>query len=176
MSAALDALKIAALVFLVAVAQVSVVAPMQIAGGSADLLLLTLVAVALLRGAIVGASAGFFGGLVADLGTFETLGLTSLLLTVVGYWTGRYGETTGRDRAHAPLLSVLVVTVLYAVGALLLHAVLGTSVSVRYALWTTLLPNVVLNLALAVPVFALCRRLLPPFERAERPREVSLLG
>lgn len=176
MSAAADALKIGVLVFLAAIVQLSVVAPTDVAGGTADLLLVTLVAIALLRGAVAGACAGFLGGLVADLAAFETLGLTSLLLTVAGYWIGRYGETTGRDRAHAPLLSVLVVTVLYALGALFLHFVLGTTISVRHALGTMLLPTVILNVVLAVPVYALCRRLLPPFERAERAREVSLLG
>jgi len=175
-TAAVDAFKIGVLVFLAAVVQVSVVAPTQVAGGTADLLLVALVAVALLRGAAVGATAGFFGGLVVDLATWETLGLTSLLLTLAGYWIGRYGETTGRDRAHAPLLSVLVITVLHALGALLLHAVLGTPVSVGYALGTMLLPSVVLNVVLAVPVYAVCRRLLPPLERPDRAREVTLLG
>ncbi len=176
MTAALDALKIALLVFVAAIVQVSVLAPMQIAGGTFDLLLVTLVTVALLRGAVAGASAGFLAGLVADLATFETLGLSSLLLTVAGHWIGRYGETTGRDRAHAPLLSVVVVTVLYALGALFLHFVLGTGVSVGYALGTALLPTVLLNVLLTVPVYALCRRLLPARERTERAREVTLLG
>ena len=35
--------------------------------------------------------------------TLDTLGVTALLYAVAGYWVGRYGETTGRDRAHAPL-------------------------------------------------------------------------
>jgi len=46
---------------------------------------------------------------VLDVGTLGTLGLTSLLLTVAGFWIGRYGETTARDRFHAPYLSVAVV-------------------------------------------------------------------
>ena len=49
----------------------------------------------------------------------------SLLLTLAGYWIGRYGETTGRDRAHAPYLSVGVVTILYALGSLIVHFMLG---------------------------------------------------
>jgi rod shape-determining protein MreD len=175
-TAALDALKLGVLVFLAAILQVSVVAGTQVAGGAAHLLLVVLVAVALLRGAVVGAAAGFFGGLVVDLAAWETLGVSSLLLTLAGYWIGRYGETTGRDRAHAPLLSVIAVTVLYVFGSLLLHGVLGSTVAVGYALGTTLLPTVILNVVLAVPVYALCRRLLPPLERADRAREVNLLG
>ena len=55
-------------------------------------------------------------GLLLDTATLGTLGFTSLLLTVAGFWIGRYGETTARDRFHAPYLSVAVVTVLYAYG------------------------------------------------------------
>ena len=66
-------------------------------------LLVTLVAVALLRGSIVGAAARLLrpacSSTPANLGT---LGVTSLLLTIAGYWIGRYGETTGaRPRARA---------------------------------------------------------------------------
>ena len=46
---------------------------------------------------------------------FGTLGFTALLLTARRLLDGRYGETTGRDRAHAPLLSIAVITVLYSV-------------------------------------------------------------
>ena len=47
------------------------------------------------------------------------------MLTIAGYWIGRYGETTGRDRGHAPFTSVAVISVLYAFGLLLVHFVLG---------------------------------------------------
>jgi rod shape-determining protein MreD len=171
-----EALKVAILVFLAALLQASIFGAIDLAGGRPDILLLTLVAVALMRGTVVGAVAGFFGGLVVDLATFETLGVTSLILTLAGYWIGRYGETTGRDRAHAPLLSVLVVTVAYGVGAYVLHVILGDPVSARVALVTALGPAVVMNLVLTVPVFALVRRLLRPLERADRAREVRLLG
>jgi rod shape-determining protein MreD len=174
--AVVDAGKVAGLVFAAAIVQVTLVAPMSIVGGTADVLLVSLVAVALLRGAAVGASAGFFGGLVVDLATFETLGVTSLLLTLAGYWIGRYGETTGRDRSHAPLLSVVVITMLYAAGGLLLHFVLGSAVSAQYALVSALLPALVLNALLTVPIYALVRRLLPPSVRSERAREVQLLA
>jgi rod shape-determining protein MreD len=98
MSVAVEAVKIGLAVLIAAILQVTIFASIDVAGGAPDLLLVTLVAVALLRGPIAGACAGFFGGLVADIATLETLGLTSLVLTVVGYWIGRYGETTGRTR------------------------------------------------------------------------------
>jgi rod shape-determining protein MreD len=164
------------MVFVGALLQSTVFASLEILGGTPDLLLVTLLGIALMRGSITGAFAGFLGGLVLDTANLATLGVTSLLLTLAGYWTGRYGETTGRDRAHAPFLAVVVLTVLVAVGGLLLHYMLGDEVSARRALLTTLVPQVGLNLIIAAPVFALCGWLLRPRERFERASEVRLLG
>jgi rod shape-determining protein MreD len=165
----LDAAKVAALVFVASVLQVSVFSDIEIFGGSPDLLLVTLVCVALLRGSVTGACAGFFGGFLIDTATLEILGLTSFLLTLVGYWVGRYGETTGRDRTHAPFLSVAVVTILYALGALALRFVVGEPAPARAVLLDSLFQGIALNLLLTLPVYALCRRLLPmrPRSRAD---------
>jgi rod shape-determining protein MreD len=172
----LDALKLGILVLVAAVLQASIVGAFDIGGGRPDLLLVTLVAVALVRGTTTGAATGFAAGLVFDLATFETLGVTSLLLTLAGYWIGRYGETTGRGRTHAPLLSVFVITIAYAVGGYVFHTILGDTVSAQVALGTALLPALVGNLLLTVPVFALVRRLLAGQERIQGLREVRLLG
>ena len=112
----LDSAKSAALVFVAAILQASVFSSVQILNGTPDLLLVAIICVALLRGPVVGALVGFWGGILLDTANLATLGVTSLLLTIAGYWTGRYGETTGRDRAHAPFVSVAVITFLYALG------------------------------------------------------------
>lgn len=151
----------------------SIVGDWMILGGTPDLLLVTLVAIALLRGAMFGAACGFFAGLIVDTAFLQPLGLTSLLLTLAGYWTGRYGETTGRDRAHAPLLSVAVITVLYQIGGLVLRFMLGEHAPAAH-IFAGLFPTVVLNLILTIPVYALTRRLLRPREWVAR--EVRLLG
>jgi rod shape-determining protein MreD len=156
--------KAAVLLFFAVVVQVTIVGTIGIFGGSPDLVLVILVAVALLNGATFGAFAGFWAGFLLDVALLETLGFTSLLLTLLGFWIGRYGETTGRGRAHAPLLSVAVGTVLYAVAGLILHFMLGDPASARVTLVDGLLPEIVLNLILAFPVFALCRRLFVPSE------------
>jgi len=171
-----DAAKAAVLLFFVAIVQVSLLSSVSVGGGHPDLLLVTLVAVALLRGSVFGALGGFFGGLLVDVATLETLGLTSLLLTVGGYWIGRYGETTGRDRTHAPYVSVAVVTILYAVGAMFLHFLLGDEVSGRLVLVDSLVPTVAFNLILTAPVYWLVKKLLRPVDWTDRAREVRLLG
>jgi rod shape-determining protein MreD len=169
----LAAAKSAALFFFAVVFQVTIVSSIGILGGSPDLVLVLLVAVSLSRGAIFGAVSGFWAGLVLDIAQIGTLGFTSLLLTLAGFWIGRYGETTGRDRAHAPLLSVAVVTVLYAVGAVVLHFLLGEPASADVALVHVLPATVLLNLLLAFPVFSLVRRLFA--EPPKRP-EVEFVG
>ena len=168
--------KVGLVLFVAGVVQVSVVATMQLAGGTADLLLVAVAAIALLRGPIYGAASGFFGGLLVDTATLETLGLTSLALTIAGYWIGRYGERTTADRAHAPILPVVVVTVLYGATMYALHFLLGYDVSARLALLEALPPTILLNLLLAAPVYALCRRFVPPTGAVERAREVRLVG
>ena len=83
-----------------------------------NVLLVTIVCVALLRGSIPGAMAGFAGGLLVDIGTLGTLGVTALLLTVAGYWAGRYGEPGSSRRLSWPWASVLPEN-----GALLSHPI-----------------------------------------------------
>jgi rod shape-determining protein MreD len=170
---ALDVAKAGLLLFAAVVVQSSVVGAIEVAGGVADLVLVTVAAVALLRGSIYGASAGFAAGLLLDTANVATLGQTSFLLTIAGYWIGRYGETTGRDRSHAPLLSVAVISVLFALGALGLHVVLGDPVDARTVL-NGVAPTALLNLLLTVPVYAATKRILgrPEWSHAE----VRLLG
>src|SRR5579884_1148095 len=147
----MESLKAAIVLFVAALLQLSILTeypPFR----TGSVVLVVLLALALLRGSVFGAVAGFGAGLLIDVATLGTLGVTSLLLTLSGFWIGRYGETTARDRIHAPFLSVAVVTVLYAFGQL------------------------VLNLVLTLPVYALVRRLFAPAELAERVREVRLLG
>jgi rod shape-determining protein MreD len=170
-----DGLKAAALLFVAAILQVSIFTQVHILGGVPDLVLVTLVAVSLLRGSVYGAVGGFYAGLLVDTATLGQLGLTSLVLTVAGYWIGRYGETTGRDRAHAPFTSVAVVTILFSFGVLLVHFVLGERAPAGEVV-RGLLPAIFLNLILTGPVYALVRRVLRPLERADYATEVQLLG
>jgi rod shape-determining protein MreD len=169
-----DVAKGAAVIFVAAIVQVTLLSDIDVFHGAPDLVLVTLVAVSLLRGSVFGAAAGFAAGLIVDTATLQTLGVTSLLLTIAGYWIGRYGETTGRDRSHAPFLSVAVVTFLYMFGALVLHYMLGEAASAHRVLLNAFPFELLFNLILTLPVYALCRRLLrPPASGLE---EVRLLG
>lgn len=148
----------ALVVFTVALLQVVIVSSLVIGGGAPDLLLVVVIALALVRGSVPGAVFGFLGGLVVDVLTLDTLGITSLILALAGFWAGRYAETTGRGRRLAPLIAVGALTVLAAAFGFVLHYMLGDEVVARHALVTTLVPTLALNVLLALPVHALVRR------------------
>jgi rod shape-determining protein MreD len=170
----MDGAKAAAVLFVAAMLQVAVLTEYR-AFRTASIVLVALLAIALLRGSIFGAVAGFGTGLLLDTATLGTLGVSSLLLTVAGFWIGRYGETTARDRFHAPFLSVAVVTVLFAFGQLLLQFMLGESAPAGLVADGVPLA-LLLNLILTLPVYALVRRLHPPRQLGDRIGEVRLLG
>lgn len=153
-------LKTAAIVFVATILQGSWFDAISLGYGSAGLLLVVVVSLALLRGSVLGAGAGFAAGLLFDISTYGQLGLTSLLLTLAGFWTGRYGETTGRDRAHAPFLSVAVITVLYELGGLVVRFLIGEPAPVGRLVLGALPGELVLNLILVAPVYVLCRRVV----------------
>jgi len=168
-------LRIAAVVFVGALLQGAIVSTIAVGGGTADLLLVTVIALGLVRGSVVGAVAGFAGGIVVDLLTLDTLGITSLVLTLAGFWAGRYAETTGHDRRIAPFVAVGVITPLAALFAFAVHYMLGEDVVARYALVTTLAPALLLNLVLALPVCALVRRIVGTPGAGQRMAEVEVL-
>jgi rod shape-determining protein MreD len=169
------ALRAFGVVFLAALLQAGLVSSTFVFGGAADLLLVVVVALGLLRGSVAGAVLGFAGGLVLDLETLSTLGVTSLVLTLAGFWGGRYAETTGRGRTLAPVVSVGVITVLAGVFGLVLHYMLGDAVSAHQALVTALLPELFLNLLLAYPLFRLVRKLVGEPLELEPSAEVELV-
>ncbi len=164
-----------AVVFVAAMLQAVIVSSLVMGGGAPDLLLIVVISVGLLRGSIPGAVFGFAGGLVVDLLTLDTLGITSLVLTLAGFWAGRYVETTAHGRRIAPVVAVGVITVLAGAFAFVLHYMLGAEVVARHALFTSLLPTLLLNLLLALPVYALVRASVGEPDRLERSPEVEVL-
>jgi rod shape-determining protein MreD len=163
-----------AFVFVAVMVQAVMVPPYLISGGTPDVLLLVIVSLGLLRGSVPGAAYGFAGGLLFDLLTLETLGVTSLVLTLAGFWAGRYSETTGRGRRLAPLLAAGVITILAALFAFLLHSLLGEDVVARHVLVSVLVPTLVANVVLAFPVYALVRAAVHERETAEPAQKVEV--
>jgi len=106
---------------------------------------------------------GFCLGLFIDVSLYQTLGVSSLVFTAVGYGTGRIREL--RDPAHglAPVAVGAAATAVAAVGFTLLQFLLGVQSPVSLMLLREILLTVVLNTLLALPVYAIMRRALLPF-------------
>jgi rod shape-determining protein MreD len=169
------AVRAALVVFVAALFQAAIFSSLAIGGGAPDVLLVVVISLGLLRGSVPGAVLGFAGGLVVDLLTLDTLGLTSLVLTLGGFWAGRYAETTARGRRLPVLFAVGVLTVLAGVFGFALHYMLGDEVIARQALVTFLLPTLALNLVLALPVHALVRAVVGERTGFEPSGEVELV-
>ena len=161
-----------ALLLVAGLLQVTIVSSIEVGSGHPDLVLVVLVSIALLRGPVLGATAGFWAGLVVDFAALAAIGLTSLLLTLVGYGAGRFGEMTSRSSAHAPLVAVAAATVAATLGSGLLHFMLGQTAPAGQLLVGVLLPALALNVLLVYPVHRLNRRL---FARPAREAREAVL-
>lgn len=168
------ALRIAPFVFVAAVIQVTTLAGTRLLWAEPDLLLVTIVCLALVAGSVPGAIAGFAGGLLVDVMTLGTLGMTSIVLTLAGYWAGRYGETTGRGRRYAPVIAAFAISLLAGLGGVALHFLLGQPVSAREAL-VTALPSALVAAILALGLNRLVRAALADAPGLDRARQVELV-
>lgn len=169
-----DALKALLIVLGLALLQITLVTPIEVASGHPDVVLVFLVALALLRGPMLGAAAGFWAGLVLDAAAMQPLGVSSLVLTLAGYWAGRFGLATTRSSPHPPLIAVALATLWVAAGSVVVNFLLGQSVPASELFGQVLLPTLALNLLLAYPVYRLALRLFPVAARERR--QVSVLA
>jgi rod shape-determining protein MreD len=158
-----SALRVALLGLFGGIVQLTTVSQISIFGVPADLSPLLVASVGFLAGSIPGAVFGFFLGLFVDTVLLQTLGVNSLIFSTVGYGAGRVREL--RDPAHtlAPVAVGAVATAVAAVGFSLLQFLLGVEAPVSLQLLRQILMTIVLNTLLALPVFAVCRRVLLPF-------------
>jgi len=126
--------RLAGLVVVAVVVQLTLVSQLPLLGVSADLSPLIVMAVGLLAGSIPGAVTGFSMGLFVDLALVQTLGVSSLLLVVVGYGAGRLREL--RDPAHGavPVAVGAAATAVATVGFSLLQFLLGVEAPVSLLL------------------------------------------
>ncbi|MGW2812496.1 rod shape-determining protein MreD [Streptomyces sp. NPDC001415] len=117
----------AALIVVALVVQVSVLARLQLPGAVPDLVLLTVLGLALVYGHLGGAFVGFGAGLLADLAppADHAAGRYALVLCVIGYLAGLARPDHGRLRTAAGPMLVVVGA---AIGSTLLYALVGALV------------------------------------------------
>jgi len=153
---------VSALVVLTVVLQLAVVTQVTFWDANADLLPLVALSVGLLAGPTAGASVGFALGLVADMALLQTLGVSSLLLTGVGYQAGRYRELRDASHKMVPAIGGVIATLAYATAFSIVQFLLGVDSSVSPLVIRSILVGVLLNALIATPVFKLVRLSLRP--------------
>ncbi|MER8043002.1 rod shape-determining protein MreD [Streptomyces sp. NPDC094032] len=155
----------AALVVVALVVQVSVLARLQLPGAVPDLVLLTVVALALVYGHVTGALVGFTAGLLADLAppADHAAGRYALVLCVVGYLCGLARPENGRLKSATGPMAVVVAA---AIGSTLLYAGVGAlvgdtaarHVGLGFLLFTAALYDLLLAPFTVPLIMALARR------------------
>jgi rod shape-determining protein MreD len=177
--------RVGLLLALTLVLQVSAAGAIGVDGARVDLIPLVVAAVALYGGSITGAAAGFAMGVILDLATGGVMGISSLVLTAVGYGVGRFREL--RDPAHGltPIAVGAAATLGWVTAFATVSFMLDIGATVSPLVLRDMLITTVIGALLALPVFALCRRVLrpslvvDPFEsrrRRRQPREAGPLG
>jgi len=154
--------RIALLALVAVLVQDTVVSQISIVGVSADLTPLVVMSVGLLTGSLPGAIVGFFTGLLVDTVLVQTLGVTSLLYIAIGYWCGRLREV--HDPAHGlvPLAAGAAATAVTGVGMTIIQFLLGVDSPVSLLLVQQIFITVLVNTLIALPVYALVRRIIMP--------------
>ncbi|MFC8196437.1 rod shape-determining protein MreD [Streptomyces sp. NPDC060006] len=117
----------ATLVIVALVVQVSVLARLHLPGAVPDLLLLTVLGLALVYGHVGGALVGFGAGLLADLAppADHAAGRYALVLCVIGYLAGLAKPENGQLKSATGPMAVVVAA---AIGSTLLYAGVGALV------------------------------------------------
>jgi rod shape-determining protein MreD len=155
-------LRLIALAFLTVVVQEAAVSQVSIFGTSADLTPLVVMAVGLLAGSIPGAIMGFGVGLLVDLLLFQTLGVTSLLYIVIGYWSGRLRELRDPSHGLVPMGLGAGATAFAGIGMTLMQFLLGVDSPVSLLLMQQILVTVLVNTLLALPIYAAVKQVIEP--------------
>jgi rod shape-determining protein MreD len=152
--------RIAALAVVVVFFQIGVVWEVPVFGVNIDLTPLLVAFVGLRCGSILGAATGFAVGLLVDLALLQTLGVTSLIFTLVGYWSGRLRELRDPQAPLTPLLVGATATAASLGGYSLMEFLLGVDAPVSLELLRQIVLGVAVNTVVALPMWAIVRRSL----------------
>lgn len=154
--------RLVALGLISCIVQLAGVSQVTLFGVNADLSPLVVAGAGFLCGSTAGAIFGFAVGLFLDLAFVQTLGVSSLILTLIGYGAGRLRELRAPEAPLTPLALGAAATGASAIGYAALEFMLGVKAPVSLLLVREILETVVLNAIIALPVYALVRRWLTP--------------
>ena len=152
--------RVAVLSVIVVFVQIGVVSDVPVFGVSIDLSPLLVAFTGLLCGSMLGAVAGFGIGLLVDLALMQTLGVTSLIFTLIGYGSGRLRELRDPQAALTPLLLGAAAAAGAMVGYSVIEFLLGVDAPISFELLREIVVGTLVDTAVALPMWVLVRRCL----------------
>ncbi len=158
------------LVLIAVLLQVTIATDLDVLGGRPDLVLIVVVSIALQRGPLVGAVAGFAGGFLVDALGLGVIGATSLTLTSVGYAVGLWGERLREAAAVRPLLAIGAGSLAAGIAELGVAVLVGSGPAVSPGLVLAVVPGSMLNVLLSIGLYPLIRLCL----RRRQPRTLLI--
>ncbi len=174
----LDPFKIVVATLLLVVLQVSMMPQLMPTGAAPDLMVVLVVVLAIRRGMIAAALAGFLGGVLLDAQSTQHIGLSSLLYVCVGVWVAMrvepaeaVGPVPAPPPAVPPLLQfayVIAGATLVQIGMVVLQVMLGEGTPVAFALTQVVIPTILETALVALILLPLLRRLFPVKIRIDR--------
>jgi rod shape-determining protein MreD len=172
------AVRIALILLVAAILQVSFFSFLNLLGSSPDVIPVVVVCLGLLGGAVAGAVCGFAAGFLVDSLLLQTLGVSSLVLLSIGYLAGRYREGAEVPNRWMPALLAGGLTLLGAAGFTAIQLMLGVDTPVSLLIVREILVQSLLATLLALAVYPLIRRVLAPalIDHEPKPRRLLVRG
>jgi rod shape-determining protein MreD len=158
----------ALLVLLAVLLQVTVATDLDVLGGRPDLVVIVVISIALLRGPLPGAVAGFTAGFLLDALGLGVIGATSMTLTTVAYLIGVLGERLRETATVRPLLLIGLASIVAGLGELVVAVLVGSGPAVSPTLFLAVVPGSMLNVLLAIALYPAIRLAL----RRRQPRTI----
>jgi rod shape-determining protein MreD len=172
--------RLAAIVVLAVLLQLSFFSRVGLLHTSADILPIVVISLGLLGGSMSGAVTGFSIGLLVDCLLVAPLGGSSLVLLGIGYLAGLFRERFEVQSALLPPLLCMGLTVFAELGFGAVELMLGVDTAVSGLVVRDLLLKGVYAFVLGWPIYLGLRRLLRPALIEEpavrRPRRPTVLG
>ena len=172
--------RLAAIVVLAALLQLSFFSRVELLHASADVLPVVVVALGLLGGSMTGAVSGFALGLLVDCLLGGPLGTSSLVLLSVGYLAGLFRERFDIHSALVPPLLCMGLTLAAELGYGAVQAMLGIEAPVSILVVRDILLKSIYAFFLGWAAYAGLRRALRPAlveePRVSRRRQPTVLG
>lgn len=117
-----------------------------------DLLLIVVVSSSLLLGKEQGVSLGFLAGLLQDLAGGNIFGVNTLSKLIIAYLFGMAERQVFKEHLLLPVLAMSIATVFNSAITFVILLVLGYKIELGPALVNNVLPLVIYNVIVAIPV------------------------